>query len=230
MFGIIIQFAYLSHCRYIYTKELALTEKNVISILRVSEAYAVSKVSCLCLKYLNSAIKSTNACTILNDCYNMNTIGSMNDVIRQCVDVIVKNADIVFKSDAFFKLSSGALELVIKSDDLVMPEVDIFYCCVKWAKVQLKKQECDVTGDTLRRMLGNVLRCIRFPLMPSSSFASAITAYAVLTDVEELSVYRSIAKRDAHIFLTPDNTHMTFSSVPRKVTQATCTTFSLSNL
>ena len=143
----------------------------------------------------------------------------MNDVIRQCVDVIVKNADIVFKSDAFFKLSSGALELVIKSDDLVMPEVDIFYCCVKWAKVQLKKQECDVTGDTLRRMLGNVLRCIRFPLMPSSSFASAITAYAVLTDDEELSVYRSIAKRDAHIFLTPDNTHMTFSSVPRKVTQ-----------
>ena len=81
-----------------------------------------------------------------------------------------------------------------------MPEAEIYDCCVKWAEAQLKKEYREITKTNLRRELKEVLQHIRFPLMSASDFVLALLPHpGVLTDEEELHVYRFIYRRDLHL-------------------------------
>ena len=149
--------------------------------------------------------------------------------IDKCVDVIGEYAENVFGTDEFLQLSAAALQRIVGSDQLDMSEIKVFEHCIKWADAQLRKQARDVTGGTVRHVLGDVLKCIRFPLMSLKCFSSAMSAQPVLTQGEELSVYRVIAKRDANPSLASLDAGIEFSSRPRNAKAANWTLTQLNN-
>jgi hypothetical protein len=74
-----------------------------------------------------------NPTGILETIYQHETF---TDLWKFCLETICKDPKILFNSDKFINIKASLLELLLKSDDLYMNEIEIWENLLKWCFAQ----------------------------------------------------------------------------------------------
>jgi len=65
----------------------------------------------------------------------------------------------------------------------------VVLCWVSWAKGQVRRAKLEDTGENKRKVLGDLLYCIRFPLMTMNDVLAHVQKIGVLTNDEMLKLF-----------------------------------------
>ena len=73
-----------------------------------------------------------------------------------------------------------------------MDEIYVFRACLTWSKVECEKKGLEVTTENQRKMLGSILRKIRFCSMSNEEVATQVSPSGLLSVQQEVEVFRFI--------------------------------------
>ncbi|CAG8560140.1 178_t:CDS:2 [Cetraspora pellucida] len=112
----------------------------------------------------------------------ISTYEAMRRLQDYCAELICNDPSVVFTSD-FGSLEEPALLALLQRDDLVMDEIDIWECVIKWGLAKNKMIDPDVAKWTQRdfeameRTLRNCIQCIRFFQIPAHEYFYKVRPY-----------------------------------------------------
>ena len=184
-----IKLRFLSLPRYIYTDTADLKGSTVLKCLNAGKKYCIDGFVQACSTYLETSISVENVLTI----YEQACLFDMPDLQERCMRFIADYAEQVLKSEELLTISNKTLVTLLDRDDLNAEEKSAFEAAVKWAKLQLTKTGKDESQDNIRQCLGDAFYSIRLPIMPIEDFAEAVSPSHLLSEKEEVELYRHIA-------------------------------------
>ena len=182
------------YLRYIYTEYIEVRTDNVHRLIYASEKYTFPAITNECKKFLTACINVDNACVVLTTAYTF----QLEDLQEDALQFIFDNGEFCLKSNSFLNLSSGCVKLIIESWKLLCSEGIVYENLIQWAQQQCKKEqhvtandEPHVTDEQLRKVLGDLIYLIRFPIMERKYFSHEVSTKNVLTKDERLEIYQS---------------------------------------
>ncbi|GES98277.1 hypothetical protein GLOIN_2v1780055 [Rhizophagus clarus] len=106
------------------------------------------------------------------------------NVIKQYVDFTIKfSPHIIFFSKEFYNLDQEILESLLKRDDIMIKEIQLWDCLLEWCKfkVELNNSKIDEWDDIdfikLKESLQPFIKYIRFSHMTTSDFTDKVLPY-----------------------------------------------------
>ena len=179
--------------RFIYYENGEVSTTTVIGALYAAEKYAVNDFVDLCRAFLDSNINERTVCHIMENARFFN----MTDLHAKCLKFIFQlpfYARSVFKSSGFIRCSRDGIESLIKDDKLPLEEEIIYQSLIRWAEHRCKKEKLDPPNPLqIRKVLGNLIFHVRFPLMSLESFWKDAGENEILSAEEKIQISRMIA-------------------------------------
>ena len=177
--------SFLELLRFVYYDEVKLTGSNVIRILYLAKKYIIPSLSDECTKFLRENLNATNVFTVLPRA----CIYEEATLIEECWEMVDENAEEAMNSEAFLDISHEMLCSFLERDTLTVREMDIFKAVDRWAEHQCKKQQREVSGEEKRKILGDAVNLIRFPLMKEEEFACLVSKAELLSKEDICDVF-----------------------------------------
>ena len=195
--------SFLELLRFVYCDEVKLTGSNVIQVLYLAKKYMIPSLSDECTKFLRQNLDANNVFSVLPGA----RIYEEATLVEKCWEMVDEHSEEAMYSEAFLDITHEMLSSVLQRDTLSAREVDIFKAVDRWAKHQCKKTQREVTGKDKRKLLGEAINLIRFPLMTEEEFASLVPKTKLLPkkDVCDIFLYFN------NVLESP----LIFSDVPR---------------
>ena len=196
--------SFLELLRFVYYDEVKLTGSNVIQILYLAKKYLIPSLSDECTEFLLKLLSADNVFSVLPtaDMYEEASL------VEKCWEMVDENTEDAMNSEAFLDVSHEMLCSFLERDTLTVREVDIFKAVDRWAEHQCKKQQREVSGEEKRKILGDAVNLIRFPLMKQEEFASLVPKTKVLPKEDALEVLLC--------FNNAIESPLKFSNIPRR--------------
>ena len=196
--------SFLELLRFVYYDEVKLTGSNVIQILYLAKKYLIPSLSDECTEFLLKLLSADNVFSVLPtaDMYEEASL------VEKCWEMVDENTEDAMNSEAFLDITHEMLCSFLERDTLSACEVDIFQAVDRWAEHQCKKQQREVNGEEKRKILGDAVNLIRFPLMKEQEFASLVPKTKVLPKEDALEVLL--------YFNNAIESPLKFSNVPRR--------------
>ena len=135
-----------------------------------------------------------NACSI----YGQAKFFSMTKLNKSALEFIAQNAMKIFNSENFLSLSPANLLDILQLDSLCITEVNIFRSVLKWAESKLSQSKQLISGESRCRIMleCNILYMIGVPLLTLEEYTSVVVPSDVLTDEEQLCVFKAITMKN----------------------------------
>ena len=197
--------SFLELLRFVYYDEVKLTGSNVIQVLYLAKKYLIPSLSDECTKFLLKFLSADNVFFVLPTA-NMYEEASL---VEKCWEMVDESTKEAMNSEAFLDITREMLCSFLERDTLTACEVDIFKAVDRWAEHQCKKQQREVSGEEKRKILGDAVNLIRFPLMKQEEFASLVPKTKVLPKEDALNVFL--------YFNNALESPLKFSNVPRRL-------------
>ncbi|XP_039694940.1 BTB/POZ domain-containing protein 2 [Pteropus medius] len=106
-----------------------------------------------------------------------------------CLENIDKNTADAIAAEGFTDIDRDTLVAVLERDTLGVREVRLFNAVVRWSEAECQRQQLQVTPENKRKVLGEALALIRFPLMTIEEFAAGPAQSGILVDREVVSLF-----------------------------------------
>ncbi|KAL3854573.1 hypothetical protein ACJMK2_013837 [Sinanodonta woodiana] len=177
---------------YLYTDDVTIELERVDSILYAAKKYAVKGLVQKCLAYLESCMSVENVCTVLEQIH----LYDGRNMEDKCLKYIFENGSDVLKSESFGDLSAAHVEQIVKSDELVVDEMDVFNAMMNWSEKECRRKGVSVTDTNRREVLGPFLYHIRFPLMNTMFFTNHVSTRQILNAQEVIAIFQYYHGRD----------------------------------
>ena len=141
-----------------------------------------------CFEFLISEMSSENVCKLLENAHTYNE----QHIFEKCLRFIYVNATDVLKVANFRDLCRECVSVIVKADDLLADETDVYDALVNWANGQCARSQRKLhSNDTNRReVLGDMLYYVRFPLMDVTVFTQRISKANVLQSEEKIALFQ----------------------------------------
>ena len=135
-----------------------------------------------------SEISSDNVCKILENAHTYNE----QNIYDKCLRFIYVNAVDVLKTPNFRDLCRECVTEIVKSDDLLADETDVYDALMNWANGECARSQrkLPLNDANRREVLGDLLFCSRFPLMDVNVFSHRISKQNVLRSDEKISLFQ----------------------------------------
>ena len=220
------------YLRYIYTDNIEIRTNNVYGLMYASEKYMLDVIKNECKKFLTANINEDYACVVLQIAHTF----QLEDLQKDALQFIFSHGKSCLESTRFLSLSSVCVKLIIESDKLICTEENVYENMIKWAEQQCRNEqhvyankEQHVTGDEeqhvtandkqhvaandeqLRKVLGDLIYLIRFPVMKRKYFTNEVTTKNVLTADEKVEIYQSLDGKSIDTF--PANMRLPISKL-----------------
>ena len=167
--------------RYLYSDDVKLSGSNVMQVLYLAKKYMVPSLADKCTKYLRKHLEASNVFSILSQAQKYED----KNLENRCWEVIEKHTEQALMSDEFLTLERSVVESVLKRDGLTVKEVDLLKAVDRWATKELERQGLTPKGEVKRKVLGEeIVKAIRFSLIPEKEFASVVLDFDILTKTE----------------------------------------------
>ncbi|CAG2225655.1 unnamed protein product [Mytilus edulis] len=114
----------------------------------------------------------------------------LSSLTEKTLDFILENADDVFKTEGFLKLSNDNLHTFLSRDDICAFEEEIITAAILWAKHHCNDNKEDTNGQTMRQALGPVIYTLRIPLLSLRKYTDILVKSTILSEDEELGLYK----------------------------------------
>ena len=164
--------------RFLYTDKVNLSGSNVMQVLYLANKYMVPSLSKKCAEYLRDNLKVSNVFLILPHAQKYED----KDLEDRCWEVIKTQTEEAVTSDEFVSVERSVVESVVKREELSVTELELFKAVDRWATAEVQRQGFSPDGKTKRRILGeDVVKAIRFPLIPQKDFMSVVFDSDILT-------------------------------------------------
>ncbi|CAG2256658.1 unnamed protein product [Mytilus edulis] len=176
--------------KYIYTDHLQLSKQSVIPLLYAAQKYQIAGLISKCENYLQDNLAVNNACTLFSNA----KFFTMDKLQTNALKFIADNAIEVLKSEDFLLLPSENLVDILELDSLRAQEVDVIRAVLRWVDHQLTKSKIKVDGKSRRAVLLNdsILFTLAIPLLSIEEFTSIVIPCGILTDEEQLLIFKAI--------------------------------------
>ena len=173
--------------RYMYSDELNLSGSNVMGVLYLAKKCMMPSLAEKCTKYLQDNLNPSNVFSILPSAQKYEE----KNLMDRCWKVIDKHTEEALKSDGFATIERSLLEVVVKHDNLMIKEIELFKAVDLWATKECERQGLAADRKAKRRILGQeIIKGIRFPIMDEKDFASVVLDSKILTKEEIVSVLK----------------------------------------
>ncbi|PFX13255.1 BTB/POZ domain-containing protein 6 [Stylophora pistillata] len=157
--------------RFLYSDKVNLSGSNVMQVLYLANKYMLPSLTEKCTGYLRGNLKASNVFCILPYAQKFED----KDLEDRCWKVIEKQTQEAMTSDEFLSAERSVVESVVKKEVLNVEEVELFKAVDRWATKECERQGVTSYGGTKRRLLGeDIVKGIRFPLIPQKDFASVV--------------------------------------------------------
>ena len=168
--------------RFLYSDNVNLSGSNVMQVLYLANKYLVPSLVEKCKEYLRDNLIASNVFCILPHAQKFED----KDLEDRCWNVIEEKTEEAMTSDKFVTVERSVVESVVKRELLNVTEVELFKAVNRWATKECERQGVISDGETKRRILGEeIVKGIRFPLIPQKDFASVVYDSRIL-NYEEL--------------------------------------------
>jgi len=165
---------------YLHTDKVHLDTENVMDVLNLAQHYMVSELIDECKKFMKrKLIKPETVFAVLPEIED-------EELKLHCWDIIDMRTLQSISSSAFLDISSDLLRQVLCRDSLRVKEVSLFQAVERWAVKRAEEQGLANNSETKRRILRDVIRLVRFPLMSQKEFAGTVLPTGLL-DLQEVT-------------------------------------------
>ncbi|XP_078340650.1 BTB/POZ domain-containing protein 6-like isoform X3 [Crassostrea virginica] len=180
---------------FLYTDSVSLQSDIVLPLLYAAKKYSVQALVKQCIHFLDLNEETTDVesiCAILEQshCYNE------NELQKKCMKYICRHTKDVMVSEHFLKLPFHCLEVILSSDELQIDEKSVLEATLKWANARCKEKDLETTAENQRRMLGDLIYLVRFPLLGDQYFTEVVSDMDILTDSEKVELFKYFFKKD----------------------------------
>lgn len=190
---------------------MELSSKNVMPCIYAARKYQLHGLVTKCENYLKKSICPANVCTI----YEQARFYDIDQLSDDCFSFFIRNARQVLQNKDFLQLSSSSMYAVLEND-LPVNEIELFNAIYHWGENQCRRVKEEATGPKARNQLGEMLYKIRLPLLTMQEFSMHVSPKGVLTQEEELLIFRYLARADSRdIHSPPDSSVGRFSCKKR---------------
>ena len=169
--------SFLELLRFVYCDEAELTGSNVIQVLYLAKKCMIPALSEQCTRFLQENLDASNVFVVLP---GAQTYGEAA-LAEKCWETVDRTSEEAMKSEAFLDVSHDLLKDVLRRDSLTSDEVEIPMAVDRWVEHQCSKTEPKTTDEQKRRILGDAIRLVRFPLMTEKEFAEITPTTNLLT-------------------------------------------------
>ena len=157
--------------RFLYSDKVNLSGNNVMQVLYLANKYMVPALVEKCPEYLRDNLIASNVFCILPHAEKFED----KELKNRCWEVIDEQTEEAITSDEFVTVERAVVESVVKREVLNVTEVELFKAVNRWATKECERQGMISDGRTKRRILGeDIVKGIRFPLIPQKDFASVV--------------------------------------------------------
>ena len=155
-----------------------------MGLLYIAKKYCVDLLTKLCSEFLIDNISPENACQIMEAAYRM----SDSEIYEKCLSIIKKDYETCLKSESFTSLSKECVESLTALDDVFIKKEVLYEHVIRWAESECQRKKLDVSWESKREVLGDIIYNIRFPLMDSKYFATKVAVTELLTSDEKIDI------------------------------------------
>lgn len=167
-----------------------INENTVVETLYVADKYCVTDLVKRCHAFLEANITESTLFVIIQSAELFNN----SKLLSMCVNFITESESIsrkIFESPSLFCMSREFLTCLIQSDRLFVEEKTIYDKVMLWAEHGCEKKGKDKNDPAeIRRMLGDLLFQIRFPLFSLETFWRDIAPKEILSAEEKMEISR----------------------------------------
>ncbi|XP_071794212.1 BTB/POZ domain-containing protein 1-like [Asterias amurensis] len=177
--------AFLALLRFLYSDEVQIGPESVMTTLYTAKKYAVPALESACVEFLKKNLSADNAFMLLTQA----RLFDEPQLANLCLETIDKNTTEGLQAEGFTDIDLDTLTVVLERDTLGIRESKLFSAISRWAEHEAIRQQYPATSENKRKVLGNALKLIRFPLMTVEEFASGPAQSGILTDREVVSLF-----------------------------------------
>lgn len=196
--------------KFVYTGERTLNMEIVWDVLKLAVRYNSKILKAFCESFIIRRINERNCLFVLDKCsaFGMTFINSV------CIKSIEKNSVNFLKTPAFLDISQDTLNIILKSNNLTISEIELYRVVLKWTENNCVKNNNSVNTENMRLALGSAISNIRFASMNIKEFSECSDNNSILTHKEINQIYRFIG--------TDGKSDCPFPSVKRSAHKKIC--------
>ncbi|KAL3111045.1 hypothetical protein niasHT_013069 [Heterodera trifolii] len=178
---------------FIYADDLSeLNGDNAMAVLYAAKKYNIPGLVRPSLRIPISKLRNVFFA------YAQARLFDLEDFANRCLSYIDKNADTLFKSDAFLQIDNKLLCEILERDELeIREEISIWdalfiylfcFSALHWADEKCRETGIECSAENRRQILGPALFKIRFSLFSQKEFSEKIVPSGILTANEVMGV------------------------------------------
>jgi len=200
---------------------------TALSVIYAAKKYMVKHLDHLALTYISKNINRHNVLLVLQQLHLLyhrgqdlcneeigtrvphqeNTLGDFNQrkyktsieiILRECFEIIDKNASKIIENDEFEDISIDLLKSIIGRDSLHLSgELKLWIAVDRWSTRQCRRRHLAPSTDNKRRVLEGAQYSVRFLTMSWDQFKAGQAATKLLTKNEEDSILLNMIHMEA---------------------------------
>ena len=138
-----------------------------------------------CLIFLEANLQPSDVCAVLSSSHLIED----SNIIQKCWEFVDSVPEVVLKSDSFCHIKQTLLVAILERDTLSCSELTVFNAACSWAEVECRRRGEEHTPETIREILGDTLKYIRFPVMDPQDFANHVAKSGILEPMEVTTIF-----------------------------------------
>ncbi|XP_052798071.1 BTB/POZ domain-containing protein 6-like [Mya arenaria] len=176
--------------RYLYTGELKIEGISVDKVLSLAERYGARELIKQLVAIQLETMDAEMFCPFVRKNEN-----HMTELIKhKCLEYVFNQPFKVFQSGTFSILPRSFLKEILEHEMLVIDEEVLCTAVLLWVSKECETAHMEVNGKNQRKVLGDMIYLIRFPLLSQDYFTENISEKGLLTEHEEVQLLKYFLK------------------------------------
>lgn len=182
---------------FVYRNKISLSMTIIWQVLKMAHFYNFQNLMDECIDFIGTNITAENIYTVLQEAIAFD----LEKLDKKCFDFIKKNTYNFLIHPKFLEVHLEHIEKILQFDTLTnVKEIEIYRYVNKWAENKCRLNNDEPSAKSKRRILGAVLKQIRFGSMTGPEFNECVTDQNSILLQDEISdIFKSIALGDATI-------------------------------
>ncbi|XP_015776236.1 PREDICTED: BTB/POZ domain-containing protein 6-B-like [Acropora digitifera] len=179
--------SFLEFLRFLYSDKVQLSGRCVMQVSYLAKKYIVPELETECTNFLKENLSPENVFDILP----LAKAFDEEELVVRCWEVVDRSTQVALQSEAFASISKELLQEVVKRDDLMIHEIELFQAVDRWATAECERKDLEPVKGSKRIVTGEeILSNIRFPLMSQDQFAEKVSYSGLLSKDEIIDMFR----------------------------------------
>lgn len=155
-------------------------------LLFCADKYKTDLLASLCRTSLVTFISTSLVCKVMEIAQRF----SDSEIIDICLKKVDEEIPKFLFTEEFLSMCPACIYKIFQRDSISAPEELIFDQVVKWSKEECSRQNILDTEENQRKVLGGILKEIRFPIMEHRYLSDVVCESGILKDDEKVDILR----------------------------------------